>query len=157
MKIVVESIMTTSRVNDYCIDKVIIHESFRDFINELYGIDTISPADCAVNAIAVAVDISFAINTFNKNRSAVSRPIRTPIHVNKLFSNEEDSIISPLDSILIELNGGIYDITNSKKLVFDKDAIISEEMYANFIQITPSQLYNKIVEYFENSTVIDYC
>lgn len=157
MKIIDESVMTVGRANNYCIDKVIMSESFKKFIDELYGIDSISPADCAVNAVAVAVDISFAINTFNKNRSAVSRPIRTPIHVNKLFSNEEDSIISPLDSILIELNGNIYDITNSKKLTFDKDVIISEEMSSNYIQITPSQLYNKIVEYFENSIIIDYC
>lgn len=158
MKIIDESVMTVGRANDYCINKVIMHESFRDFIDELYGIDSISPADCAVNAVAVAVDISFAINTFNKNRSAVSRPIRTPIHIKKLDNlDEEDTIISPLDSILVELNGDIYDITNLKKLPLDNNSIVSEEMDNHYVEITPSPLYNKIVEYFENSTVIDYC
>lgn len=157
MKIIDESVMTVGRVNSYCIDKVIMHESFRDFINELYEI-SISPADCAVNAVAVAVDISFAINTFNKNRSAVSRPIRTPIHIKKLDNlDEEDTIISPSDSILVELNGDIYDITNLKKLQLDNNSIVSEEINNQYIEITPSPLYNKIVEYFENSTVIDYC
>ena len=157
MKIIDESIMTVDRVEDYCISDILQNEQFREFINELYDIQDNNAKESGINPIAVATDLSFALNTYNRNRSAIARPIRGSVKIIKYQLKEDlqKDIVAELngeDAIIIEMNNDLYDLTNLK--LYDIDSCYLEESEQNiYCAITPSQTYNEIVNYLNDLNI----
>lgn len=126
MKIINESIMThkVGRKN-VSLEDIILSESFSKMLNELYGIDE---DEKGINNVLIACDVSQAINEFVG--TAIARPIREKLSIINLLDNKEVASFDPSNSIVIEMNKNIYDITERKMYdLKNSNGLITNEGY----------------------------
>lgn len=126
MKIIDESIMNHRVGRNVSLKDIILSESFSDMLNELYNIDK---DEKGINNVLIACDISQAINEF-VGTTAIARPIREKLSIINLLDNKEVASFDPKNSIVIEMNKNIYDLTEHKMYdLKNSNGLITNEGY----------------------------